>query len=142
MPCALRRPHQRRTWSIWRRLAESWESLAPTPKVSTAQCAETTEQRTITSIPPQLRSAGVVVVGPGEVPAAKAGIGHARPTAAGARAPLKSTPLRGQQSKEVLYSTSLITIVIIMHKFCYLRRVRAHSAPSFKSSLTGVTYGF
>ena len=46
---------------------KTWEPLALTAKVTTAQCAETTEQRTITSIPPQLRSAGVVVVGPGEV---------------------------------------------------------------------------
>ena len=107
---------------------KTWEPLALTAKVTTAQCAETTEQRTITSIPPQLRSAGVVVVGPGEVPAAKAGIGHARPTAAGARAPLKSTPLRGQQSKEIMYSTSLITIVI-MYKCCEFATGGVRSAP-------------
>ena len=84
-----------KTWSTWRTMIKTWEPLALTAEVTTVQYAATTEQRTITSIPTQLRSAGVVVEGPGEPPAAKAGIGHARPTAAGARAPLKSTRLRG-----------------------------------------------
>ena len=53
-----------------------------------AQCAETTERRTITRTRAHLRSARVVVVGPAASPAARTPIGHARPTAAGVREPL------------------------------------------------------
>ena len=67
---------------------KTWEPLALTAKVTTAQCAETTERRTTTSTPAHLRSARVVVVDPAAIPPASAPIGHARPTAAGARAPL------------------------------------------------------
>ena len=85
--CVLRRPTQRGAWYTWRHLIKTWEPLALTAKV-TAQCAESTERRTTTSTPAHLRSARVAVVGPAASPPASAPIGHARPTAAEARAPL------------------------------------------------------
>ena len=64
---------------------KTWEPLDLTAKVTTAQCAETTERGTTTSTPAHLRSARVVVVGPAASPAASAPIGIGALAAAGAR---------------------------------------------------------